>query len=238
MASGSALHSSLKTRAASVSTRVVFENRHRALRDDRPVVVIVVGKMDRAAADLRTHLEDSLVDFAAVKALAAKGRNQRGVDVDHAALVVGRDFEKARKPARTTRSALLWRIGLEDRSAELGRRSGVVVGQRERNSRGLGPGDRPDSRPAGDDLNDLGLQTPGPDQVDQVLKRRSLARDAHRQSDRWVDDRRIAWCFAHGEISDKQDGPYWIMEPGQENSNRGRELRRYYVPSPAVRSDQ
>ena len=165
--------------------------------------------MNRAAADLHSHCEHGLVDLRAVEPLAAEGRDQRGVDVDHAALVVRRDLEERQETGQNHQVGLAVADRFEDRRAEFRLRPGVVIGQGQRNARGLGPGDGPDPRPARHDLDDLGLQPPRSDPVDQVLKRGSLARNAHRQSDRRTDDRRIARCFAHGaKISRGRIRPY------------------------------
>src|SRR5262245_47875983 len=52
--------------------RVVVVHRHRPLQDDRAVVVLVVGEVDGAAADLGAVGQHRLVDVVAVKALPAE----------------------------------------------------------------------------------------------------------------------------------------------------------------------
>ena len=120
MASGSALHSSLKTRAARVSARVVFQHGHGALLDDRAGVVVVIGEVDRAAADLHARLDHRLVDLRAIIALAAEGGDQRGVDVDHAALIIGRNVEQGQEAGQDDQVGLAVADRVEDRGAELG----------------------------------------------------------------------------------------------------------------------
>src|SRR5438309_6725370 len=48
---------------------------------DGTVIVLVVGEMDGAAADLDAVLKRRFVDMMAIEALAAEGGNQGGMDV-------------------------------------------------------------------------------------------------------------------------------------------------------------
>ena len=79
--------------------RVVVEHGHRLLPDDRPVVVLVVDEVDRAAGDFHAGIEHGLMDAIAVHARAAERRNERRVNVHDAAdEVVGhrRELQEAR----------------------------------------------------------------------------------------------------------------------------------------------
>ena len=83
--------------------------------------------------------------------------------------------------------------------------------------------DRPDPRPARDDLNDLRLQPPRSNAVDQVLERGSLARDAHRQTNWRINDRRISRRVAHvAKSPGKQDRHFVDDEACPEEFKSGR----------------
>ena len=64
--------------------RVVVEHRNGLLQNHRAVVVLVVGEVDRAAAQLRPVVQHGLVDAVTVKSVAAKRRHQGRMDVHDA----------------------------------------------------------------------------------------------------------------------------------------------------------
>ena len=139
-----------------------------------------------------------------------------GVDVDDPAPVVGGDLHHREEAAEDDEIGLALADGIEDRCTELGGRLGSPAGQGQRDADGLGPGDRADPRLAGHDLDDLGLQSPGPDQVDQVLERRAAPGDANGQPDRRVGDRRSAH-----EVSTWRESPPVSGEMITSNYDRG-----------------
>src|SRR5262245_16996015 len=70
--------------------RVVIEHPDRALEDDRPVVVDIVGEVDRAAAYLHAIGQGGFVDVVTIKPFAAERGNQRRMDIhDPAGKVIG-----------------------------------------------------------------------------------------------------------------------------------------------------
>ena len=73
--------------------------RARLLQDDRPVVVLVVDEVDRAAADLGAVFQHGLVHVVPVKALAAKRRDQGRMDVEHAVFEIRRESASSVKKA-------------------------------------------------------------------------------------------------------------------------------------------
>ena len=62
------------------------------------MVVGVVGKVDRAAGHFRSGIQHRLMDVVAIHALAAKGGDQRGVDIQDTMLKVVRDRHVFEEP--------------------------------------------------------------------------------------------------------------------------------------------
>jgi len=91
------------------------------------VVVLVVGEVDGAAADLDAHFQGGLVDAVAVVALAAEGRDQRWVNVHHPVLEVGRDRQQLQEAGQTDQVGLHLADGVKQRPAELLPRSTLLA---------------------------------------------------------------------------------------------------------------
>jgi hypothetical protein len=68
--------------------RILIQNRHDALEDDRAVVVFLVNEMDRAPTHLDAIGERGLMYPQSIKPFATEGGNERGVNVDDAAAIV------------------------------------------------------------------------------------------------------------------------------------------------------
>ena len=79
------------------------------------MVVLVVGEMDRAAAQFRPVLQHRLVDAMAVKPLAAERRHQRRMDVDHAVGEIVGNRQPLEEPAHHDQIGLRLAAAVEDR---------------------------------------------------------------------------------------------------------------------------
>ena len=157
IASGSVSHSAANTRAASDSGVSSGRTGHRLLEEHPAVVVFVVHEVDRAARDRAAPLEHRPVDVHPVKALAAEGRQQRRMDVDHPAGEVRRNLHQMQKPShhdkvgpglaadaedaarsrapRPARPAACTRTGRPARSAILTPRTSPPAGHHDRDRR-------------------------------------------------------------------------------------------------------
>ena len=80
--------------------RVVFQDGDDALEEDGAVVVLVVGQMDGAARDAGTARDHRFVDVVSVEAMSGEGRDEGGMDVQHAVAKVFGDFEQGKKPGQ------------------------------------------------------------------------------------------------------------------------------------------
>eukprot|EP00982_Pelagococcus_subviridis_P004691 29307-Pelagococcus_subviridis.AAC.2 len=69
--------------------RVRWHHRDNPLRDDLPVVELLVHEVHRGAGEPRAAVHDRGVDVVAVHAFAAERGKQRGVDVEHLIRVHG-----------------------------------------------------------------------------------------------------------------------------------------------------
>jgi hypothetical protein len=79
--------------------RVVALYGHRLLQNHRAVVVLVVGKMNGAAAQLRTIFEHRLVNVMTEESFPAKRGNQARVNVDDPIHEIRRNRQALEKPA-------------------------------------------------------------------------------------------------------------------------------------------
>jgi len=61
--------------------RIVLQNRHTCLYNDRSVIILVVNEVHRAACYFAAGSKDCFVDVVAVKPLPAKGRQERRVNI-------------------------------------------------------------------------------------------------------------------------------------------------------------
>src|SRR5438876_2605586 len=98
--------------------RVMIVDEHRALKNDGTVVVLVVGKVDGAAADLDAAGENRLVDALAVKALAAERRDQGRMNVQDAEAEILGDVNQLQEARHANEVGLRLAAEGEDALAE------------------------------------------------------------------------------------------------------------------------
>lgn len=153
---------------------IAVENGSGALQDDRPVVEFIVGKVDGAAGDLHARGQGRLVDVVTVVALAAKGGDQRGVDVDHLVREIFRNGEQLQKAGQANQVGLCRPDTIEDRLAKSGPGAGFFFGD----DNGGQPCpfcslDALHAGVAGNDENDLRIEPAIANAIDEVLQRRA-----------------------------------------------------------------
>ena len=105
--------------------RVVVQHRNGPLEDHGAVIVLVVGKVDRAAAELCPIVDDGLMYVMAVKAMSAKGRNQPRVDIRHAIGKVLGNGQPLEKSGHGDKVGLGGTAMIENRLAEFFLRRGA-----------------------------------------------------------------------------------------------------------------
>jgi hypothetical protein len=98
---------------------VAIEHGDDTLIDDWTCVVGIVGEVHCAAADFDSHRQRGLVNFGAVKSFPAEGGDQRGVDVDHSALVLAGDLYERQEPSQDDQVGLGVTDRIENGGAEL-----------------------------------------------------------------------------------------------------------------------
>jgi hypothetical protein len=98
---------------------VVVQDRHRPLHDHRAMVVLVVGEVDRAAAELGPVFQHRLVDAVTVESFAAKRGHQRGVNIDHAIGEILGDGDPLEEPAHHDQIGSRAAAVVEDCPAEI-----------------------------------------------------------------------------------------------------------------------
>ena len=199
----------------------------RQLEDDRAGVVGVVGKVDGAAGDLHAVIEHGLMHGQAVDtALPEKAGISGQVDVQGR----GRGSRRGSPAARGTRRARRVRPHAPRiRSKTSAANASTVRPDRlVTTATGSSPRprprlkDRPDLRPARHDLDDLGVERPGLDPVDEVLEGRPAPRDADGQA-----DRRDAGHGVHSEeAAPDGDAKHSPKISGADQSSSGPKYRR------------
>src|SRR5262245_59565525 len=161
---------------------VAGADRHAPLEDRLAVVVLVVHEVNSAAGLLHSCSQDGGVHAVAVVALAAEGREQRGVDVDHAPAPVRWDPQEAQEAGEHgERDAALVELR-EDARGEAGRSAELLVGEHHRGeAEALAALERADPRAVADHERELGRELAARDHLVQVLERAPAARGEQRE---------------------------------------------------------
>ena len=138
------------------------------------MVVLVVGKVDSAAADLDAAGENRLVDALAVKALAAERRDQGRMNVQDAEAEILRDVNQLQEARHANDVGLRLAAEGEDALAECFCGCVILPGNDIAGKPGAeGAGHAECVRPAGHDLHDAGAEPAVRNAVDEVLQRRA-----------------------------------------------------------------
>src|SRR5262249_16767395 len=116
---------------------------------------------------------------------------QGGVDIQHAADVISRDRDQAQEPSEYDEIGRSPPDFREDIGAEGLDRPSTSLHNRDGNSSGLCPRNRPDARPTGDDGHAPRPQSTFPDTVEQVLERCPTPGYTDGEADWGIADRRI-----------------------------------------------
>jgi len=164
--------------------RVALEHRHRALQDDRPVIVLLVHEVHGRAAHAHAGGEHRLVDAVAVEALAAEGRDQRGMDVDRAAREAARLERREEAEARHQVHRLARELRVQ--GVVEGAQVRELLARHRQRADAPPPGAREAARAAlrGEDQHDLRGQRAVVDALAEVLEARALAGEQHRDAQR------------------------------------------------------
>ena len=160
--------------------RVVFQDGDDALEEDGAVVVLVVGQMDGAARDAGTARDHRFVDVVSVEAMSGEGRDEGGMDVQHAVAKVCGDFEQGKKPGQCDEVDAEGAEPGEDRGREGGDIGEGLAGDDFTGDGGVGGAlDAATVGTAGDDEGDVDGQASGGAFLDEVEEGRAAAGDEH-----------------------------------------------------------
>jgi hypothetical protein len=142
------------------------------------VIVLVVGEMDRASAELDAVVQRRLMHVVPVETLSAERRDQAGVDVHHTVLEIGRNQHVLQKTAHDDQLHARLAAGLEHR-VTVGFGRGKVLGpQHQRRDRGFGGVPQTArGRIAGNHQANCHRQLSGSDSIQDVPQRGSTAGD-------------------------------------------------------------
>ena len=99
--------------------RIVVQHGDGPLKNHGAVIVLVVGEMDRTAAEFGTIVDYGLVYVMAIETVAAKRRNQARMDVRHAAGKVVGNGDPLEESGHDDQVCLGRAAGIENRPAEL-----------------------------------------------------------------------------------------------------------------------
>ena len=182
------------------------------------MVVFVVHEVHRAAGDRAAAGEHRPMDVQAVKPLTAERRQERGMNVDHAAGERGRNAEQVQEPGQHHEIDGEWPADFEDRLAELLHRPAAGRDHAHRDARGLGDPHAPHVRAARHHHLDRRGERPGGDPVEQVVERPARTREQDGQAKRrchavapaFVTDSASAWPSISCGAASAGGVPKWI----------------------------
>src|SRR5262245_5796050 len=97
---------------------IVVQDRHGALAYDRPMIIDVVGKVYGTTGDFDASIKHGFMDMMTVEALAAKGGDQRRMDVHDPGGIVVRDANELQEAGHADQLGLRFPAITENLRAE------------------------------------------------------------------------------------------------------------------------
>src|SRR6185437_15274282 len=173
---------------------VVVENRHDTLRHDGTAIVFIVGEMNRAAGYLDAHLQGGAMDRQAMKTLATKSRNERGMNVQNAVEKIIGDVQQLEESGQADEIDLSLPAVREETRAEVLARGTRLAIDDEGGNVGLpGTGQAKSVRLVRDDAGDFRGQHTAGDAIEEVVQSCAAATEQDGQTDRLVHNGPPRW---------------------------------------------
>jgi hypothetical protein len=177
--------------------RVVVKHRHDPLRNYGTVIVLVIGEMDGTAGHFHASIQDGAMDRQTMIALAAEGRDQRGVNVQDAIAEIVGDVQQLEETGHTNAIDVGIAAVSEDAFAEFFARGTRFSFDDESRDVGLaGAGQSEGIGLAGNDDSDSCTEDAISDAIEEILQCGAAAADQDSQPNGIVHERLFAVAAA------------------------------------------